>query len=281
MLLRRLSVCALLLLLAAGCGDDKPKAGATTSSTSSTLLTPPTKTGLVPPASKDSPDQAAVRKTFSAYQAALKAKDGEAAATLLDAETLDAYRTYIIQAQNLKREQLEKLGLVDLIQVLRFRHELTPEELAAAKAPVLFARSVKEGWTSDNAVLSAKVGRITVHGDQADISPADKPFTAAFYFNKEKGQWRYDLVHGHEQLEKALRGMMAASQAKDPLPFAVQIIEKASAKKPFDDKHLEGPPPDMPTPPEGSEAALNPGGGDHEHGEGEGDDHGHDHDHDH
>jgi len=259
-------------LLLVACSQDAKKSSAQPSS--STTLVPPTEAGLVPPASKDSPEQAAVRKTFLAYQAALKSKDGEAAAKLLDSGTLKAYETFVVQAQNLKREQLAKLELVELVNVLRLRHELTPEELAAAKGQAVFARSVEEGWISDQSLLTGQVGRISVHDDRADVSRADKPFTPAFFFVEEKDGWRYDLLRGQKRLEPGLRTIMGAAKMDAPLTFAGNLIEKISDKKPFDDKHLEGPPPDMPEPPAGFEEALDPKGPEQGHDH-DGHDHGH------
>lgn len=263
--------------LTAACGQDKTGTGA--QPTSSTTLVPPTNSGLVPPASKDSPDQAAVRKTFVAYQTALKSKNGEAAASLFDAGTVKAYETFVVQAQNLKREQLEKLELVELVNVLRLRHELTPEELAAAKGRAVLVRSVQDGWISDQSVLSGQIGRISVHDDRADVSRADKPFTPAFFFVREGGRWRYDMLRGQKRLEPGLRTMMGASKMEAPLAFAGKLIEKISANKPFDPKHLEGPPPNMPEPPPGFEEALNPKGPSQDHGHDHGTDHGHGHEH--
>ncbi|MEM1028806.1 MAG: hypothetical protein AAGN82_00555 [Myxococcota bacterium] len=295
----RVAVVIVLVLAGAGpgCDDASPAATSPTGRASSTTVLPSSrgpKPSLVPPASKDSDVQREVRAAFVDYQTVLRNKDGAAAAARLDAGTIEAYRGYIIQAQHLKRPELDALGLVALVNVLRLRHELSPDELARATATEIFARSVREGWTSDRALLDAKVGRISVHGDRANISPAKTPFSPAFYFKREDDGWRYDLIEGQKRLGATLGSLMGASGAKDRLTFAAQLIAKASAKQPFDPSHLEGPPPGMPAPPPGSEALLAPEKDEgHGHAHGDGHDHGgapppprprahgHDDDHDH
>lgn len=157
-------------------------------------------------------EQQAVLDCMKNYKRAILARDGDAAAGLVDWGTLDYYdriRQYALYADS---TEVDSLSFVDRMAVLQFRLNLSADTLQSLNPLGIFALTVKKEWVGDN-ILKVEFGRPQVAGDRAMlpllVSGREGPFGLGFV--REEGKWKVDLTSVMPMAEVAIMAMVKQS----------------------------------------------------------------------
>lgn len=142
-----------------------------------------------PPPSEES-DREGVLRAYEAYRNALLRRDGKLALRFVDQKSLDLYEDFRQHALKLKKDQLQRLDLLDKLVVLRLRHEFTRKEIEAFSAADVLRIGVERGWTS---APLAEADQVVVEGVTARIAPKNTKGTFSVFLSKVKGEWRIEL----------------------------------------------------------------------------------------
>jgi hypothetical protein len=178
------------------------------------------------------PPEEAVRQTFAAYKRAILADDGPAAAALLSTGTVEWYGRVWDLTLHGSREEVEGLGTLEKLQVLRFRQRVPADELRAMSPRKLFAYAVRRGWVGKPNIAGTEIGAISAAGDTAVAKAlfAGKDNGQQYRFVREGGRWLFDqlptLQAGGEMLTAAAQQRGVTVDA-----FVQQLVESASGKK--------------------------------------------------
>ena len=136
-------------------------------------------------------EDSAVRATWARYRKAALAGDGVTAAHELAADTLRHYAE--LRTAALVAPDIHGLPLADKLLVVRMRHELTVEELAALDGPTLAARMIARHWVDLND--GATLGAIHVHGDTAEAALlGEAPIEPTLVFRREPSGWHLERL---------------------------------------------------------------------------------------
>jgi hypothetical protein len=178
------------------------------------------------------PPQEAVRQVFAAYKRAVLADDGTTAAALLSAATIDWYGKTQDLALHATKEEIERLGPLEKIQVLAFRQRVPAEELRAMSPRQLVAYSVSRGWIGKTATQHSKLGPVTPSGDgaSAELLLSGKATGQKYYFTREDGQWRFNQLPTLQGGDEGLK-LAAAQRGMTVDQFVQLLVESASGKK--------------------------------------------------
>jgi len=141
-------------------------------------------------------EKLAVKGCFDSYRAAIKARKGKAAADLVATATLDYYDRMRQSALTAGEQEVRGMSFTDASFVLLCRHRLDIERLKSMDGKGLLAHGANEGWVGKQQSQDVTLGPIELDGDtasaQAMVNGQPGPFR--FSFNKEKGQWKLDLM---------------------------------------------------------------------------------------
>jgi hypothetical protein len=186
-------------------------------------------------------DEAGVHAAFEAYRAAILARDGKSAVTLVDRKTIETYQQYLDLARTVDRAGLRRLDWMGKFMVLRLRHEFDRQALAALTGESLFVVSIERGWISDTAVRASRAANVTLDGPRAGLSLTERPDVPVFFFAWETDVWKFSLWKTFPLAELGMQKLFEQSKAKDELAWIVAVIEAISPRQ-FDPAMLEGPP---------------------------------------
>jgi hypothetical protein len=185
--------------------------------------------------SSDAADKEAVRKAFDAYKTAILAGDGDAAAASVSQTTLDQYQKYVDWALHADRATVQALPLLDKMQVLTLRHRIPHDKWQGMTGESAFIYAVNNNWIGKNQVEAAELGDIYpyVVRASADVIMNKKKTRVRFFFLKEKGAWKFDLVRLMEGFDAALKAELKRSRVPAD-KFILDAIGSVSGNKPTD-----------------------------------------------
>lgn len=143
-----------------------------------------------------SPQERAVRDAFGAYQRAILADDGKAAAEMVDGRTLAYYAGAKKLALEASADHLRSKPLLDRLMVLRLRQEFDAAGLARLTPRALVAHAVSAGWTGKLGPRRVKLGKVVVRGDgaRAWLRSRGKRMPFPLRLRREEGRWKIDLT---------------------------------------------------------------------------------------
>jgi hypothetical protein len=168
---------------------------------------------LLAPAAYATDPTAKVAAAFERYKAALMARDGAAAISLVTPASLAHHERLRDLALHAPQAVVEALPLADRILVFRLRHEFTAGELLPLSGADLVRLGVEEAWSSPKAMQPLAVAAVEAGGDGgalAAVTRAGEPVPVRLVFRPGPGGgWRLDLVElargSDAALEAALR----------------------------------------------------------------------------
>lgn len=171
-------------------------------------------------------DVAEIRACFDNYFAALKAGEGDKAASLVDSNTMQHFDRMLDLARTADSASVSHLDAMDQMTVLSMRMQIPADELRAMDARTAVARSVSKGMMADGGPDGLGLGDVTVEGDKANapLKMFGFPTPAKFSFQREDGEWRIDLTSLFE-LSKQAFGQMATGGA-DGNKVLMQMLEE-------------------------------------------------------
>ena len=171
-------------------------------------------------------DVADIRACFDNYFAALKAGDGEMAATLVDNNTLQHFERMLDLARNADSTTVSGMDAMDQMTVLSMRMQVPAAELQTLDARGAVARSVSKGMMADGGPEGLGLGDVTVEGDKATapLKMYGFPTPAKFSFQREDGQWHIDLTSLFDLSRQAF-GQMSGGGAEGNA-MLMQMLEE-------------------------------------------------------
>ncbi len=176
-------------------------------------------------------DEGQIRGCFAEYQQALSARNGRAAAALMDAATVGYYGRVRALALQADAAQVRKLPVLDKLMVLRLRSGVPLEKLRAMNAEDVLVLGVDQGWVGasggDNALGSIQVARPEA---RADLMVRGKPSGLQFVFRLEGGKWKLDLMGLLAAAAPAFAAAAAQSRMSEDA-FVVRVLEMATGAK--------------------------------------------------
>lgn len=187
----------------------------------------------------ESQDIQDIRAVFQQYREALLESNGQAAAELVDAKTIQWYGNVLQDALFLEKDDLLSLDILKKFTVLRLRQEFKRDELEAMTGRGLFILAVNQGWISQESVEKAELAEVKTENDYAVASIKEAPTMPAFYFIKEDGQWRLALWQIFPLAIQSLEASAAESGLSEE-EFVFFILEQISGT-PVNESILEGP----------------------------------------
>ena len=174
----------------------------------------------------------AVRQSFAEYKRAVMADDGAAAAGQLSIATVQWYGKMQELALHGSKEEVERLGPLEKIQVLAFRQRVPPDELRAMSPRQLVAYSVRHGWIGKVETGRSELGTVSASGGTAvaNVLLGGKDSGQQYHFVREDGRWLFNQLPTLEASEETLN----AGAARRGMPvdqFVQALLESGSGKK--------------------------------------------------
>lgn len=137
-----------------------------------------------------------VRASFQRYVAALAARDGLAAVTLVTPTSLAHQERLRDLALRAPRAEVQALPMADRLMVLRLRHEFTAAELRPLSGADLLRIAVDEAWNSPKPLQVLTIAGVEEGRDTAiaSVTRAGEPVPLRLVFHQDPNGWRLDLV---------------------------------------------------------------------------------------
>lgn len=170
-------------------------------------------------------DEAAIKASFEGYKKAVLAKDGAAAASLVDQKTLDYYGSMQDLALNGSADDVRKMrSVMDKMMVLVIRQRMDVSQLKGMTSADLFSYAVEQGW----------VGSQVASNGMTDVVVAENTATAThvlsgqetpvkWQFRKEGDAWKLDLTSIMSLGDDAMRKLMRQMGANED-EFLLQLV---------------------------------------------------------
>ena len=177
-------------------------------------------------ASKTGPQSA-----FLAYQQAVLADRGAAAADLVTESTLAYFGDMQQLALYADAAAVRNQSLVNQFQILAFRHRIAPAKLKRMSSRELFELAVDRGWVGKNALGALGPGEVSITGDTAtvEILGDGEPTGFSHRFYRENGQWKLDLVPALALGNEAFK-VIAQQQGITEEAVILMLLESVSGK---------------------------------------------------
>jgi hypothetical protein len=141
-------------------------------------------------------DRALVLRCYEAFERALVARDGEAAAALLSEGSLREWERDRRLAQHGSIDEVEALPAGSRLTVLSLRHAAPAFLRREGSPPELVAHAVRAGLADRAAVDTIEIRDVAVRGQRASASVLAVGLPAAglrLGFVREQGAWKLDL----------------------------------------------------------------------------------------
>lgn len=169
-------------------------------------------------------DVEAIRGTLDAYRAALAARNGEAAAALVDRTTLAYYDRVRRLALGAEAARLRGAPPGLLLQVLTLRLDAGDRALTGADGRAVLALLVAGGRTGR--VQDAPLEEVVVEGDRArGLQHLPGGVALPWQFVREGGRWRVSLSAQLERAEAMLARLVARSSL-DNEQFVLKVLQR-------------------------------------------------------
>lgn len=174
-----------------------------------------------------------IRRTFKAYIRSLNQRDGTAAASLVDRNTLSYYGRMLRLALHGGERVVRALPIMDRIIVLRTRHQVPLATLQRMDGSGLFAHGVKMDWMDRAKSSTFSPGIIEVRGRRATVYVLQqgKPIPLTFLFSREApSTWHIDLTSLFAIGNAAFKSWIPKRQSEDE--FILDLIGTISGRTP-------------------------------------------------
>jgi ketosteroid isomerase-like protein len=158
------------------------------------------------------PDDAAIRRVFASYRAAIERADGARAAALLDRDTVGFYDRMHKAALDMPGDEVRARPLIERLTIVAMRAGRSRAQLTAMTTHEVLAAAIVQG-SGTATVQGVELADIVVDGDRASATPrkGGLALPLRFHFRREPEGWRFDLTQllaGVDQMLKAqLKGM--------------------------------------------------------------------------
>ena len=190
-----------------------------------------------------------IRDCFARYKTALLNGQGEKAVECIDNKTIIYYMFTDMKVMRHKREDVEKLPLLERIFVLSMRHqvpyaklyELSQTDAVRRKnlwpvGKAYFIYAVDNGMIGKESVEKIELGKVfvdTVDGKKAKTMISSEGKTAPFGYDfvLDEGQWKIDLTSFFPIAEEILKVTIQRSGMSEN-QFILAMLEKSTGKKP-------------------------------------------------
>jgi len=177
-------------------------------------------------------DAAEIREAFAGYREALLEGDGEAAARALSRSTHDYYGRIRELALNAAAARVHDESVADQLQILLYRARVPRALLESMSATGLIAYSIEEGWIARESVARIEASQVDVRGSEAmlHVRSAEKELGPAFFYRREAGGWRLDLVPVMRATERPLRNA-ALRENMEIGEYLLAVVERAVGRE--------------------------------------------------
>jgi len=149
-----------------------------------------------------------IRASFERYKKAALAGEGAAAAQELDSNTVHYYAD--LRTAALSAPDIHGMPPTDKLIIVRMRHELSPDQLAAFDGRSVLGYIIGKRWINSAQIGSGEIGKVTVTGSRADaeLLMNGKPTAEPLVYRKEKAGWRLDLTAKSEMMKKSFAALV-------------------------------------------------------------------------
>jgi hypothetical protein len=177
-------------------------------------------------------DAKAIRAVFETYQDALLRQDGDAAAAVVDAATLDYYDQARKLALSAPAEHVRRLPITERIQVLTIRHLFDFDTASRLDGRGVFRFFVNEGWAGGSRrSRESSIGEVAIEGDQAQgvhlVRGEATPMR--WLFRREDRAWKLSLKGMLPLADQAIaEAVRKTSLTEDE--FVLKVIEKRTLR---------------------------------------------------
>ena len=132
-----------------------------------------------------------VRAALQGYAAAVRRRDGSAAAQAVSRATRAYYAQMRDLAMTAPEAQVRALPLMDRISVLMYRHRVPAGVLRTLTGDAAFAHTVSEGWVARTATGQwSATAPVFGNGDRAIVRDGGLDVQMV----REEGAWRWDMM---------------------------------------------------------------------------------------
>lgn len=182
-----------------GCESAPASPSGTASATSSAAPATSSSTArsAAPTSTAATADEAAVKKVFLDYRAAIGEKNGRAAADASSARTLEYYESVRKKALTLPEKELRATPTADRFMIVLIRASVDAAALRKMDGRSLFEHAVNEGMVGKN-TQSLEPDAIEIEGDTAYLGMRaggdTLPPRKGFRVYREQGSWKIDVL---------------------------------------------------------------------------------------
>ncbi|TWT51978.1 hypothetical protein KOR42_32610 [Thalassoglobus neptunius] len=167
-----------------------------------------------------------IQSTFDQFKIAVRNRKGDAAAELVTENSVERFDELRSWAVSDSPERLSERPVLDQIEILRLRHELTPEQLQNSDGKQVIALLVERGELPTPFVQDSQIAEPVFHGDRCILRIFDDSGLAKerMTFRKEDDIWKLDIASMEYVQEKIYNAMKRKRNMSDE-----EIIEEISA----------------------------------------------------
>ncbi len=174
----------------------------------------------------------AVRACYNQYKAAILAKDGPTASTLVTQSTIDMYGEYKRLALNGEPQEIATKPFSDRLSVAMLRHLMDMNYLEQLTAQQLFMYGVSEGWIGSEELASLTLGELQIEDNRATgeliVNGTKAPIS--FTFEKTQTGWKLDLAPLLKPVNSSI-AQIAKMQGVTEDELILSALEEISGRK--------------------------------------------------
>ncbi|TAM97705.1 MAG: hypothetical protein EPN39_10685 [Chitinophagaceae bacterium] len=173
-----------------------------------------------------------INQSFKRYQTALLNKDGYDAMKCIDSKSIEYYNFILEETKNGDSTEINSLSLIDKVMVWASRLLASPREINSFDTNDFIAFLMGKGIMTKDIDENDSIGNITVYGDFAKgelISNGGKT-SLYYYFYKESGQWKFDLISSFGIIGYELSTMIESSGMTEN-EYLFDVLNKFTGKK--------------------------------------------------
>jgi hypothetical protein len=145
----------------------------------------------------DTPEQAAVRAAFDAFDRAIVGADGEIAVSHMTRGSIAYYDVLIDYATDGKKEDVLRLSAVDKSEIVTMRNRFELRELDKMTGRQYLVFATNEGWYSGDEEADDwfSIGNISIAGDRASAMVLELGDKTGHFVDLylEDGAWKVDF----------------------------------------------------------------------------------------
>ncbi|KOH45033.1 hypothetical protein [Sunxiuqinia dokdonensis] len=174
-------------------------------------------------------DEELIRTCFDRYRHFLLAENGEEAIKFVDSHSIDYYGDLQELAKNADSLTIESLPIFDRVMVLTVRVMVPKEDILEFDGQSLLTYAINNGMIGKQNQGSLMIGQVNVDQNSAQgkllLDQIESPYSV--HFNKENGEWKYDLTSLFPLADSYIRKMTDEFGEK----WMINAIVSAMAKE--------------------------------------------------